>query len=136
VPAAAVLLLLAMVCALAGCVSPPYACTAVGYIDAVTVRLQGSLPPGGQLEACVDDVCATSGQGDSPGTALTVAHREGSVWQVIFSTKPPKALTIRALDAAGAVVAEHAYRLEWKRVGGSAQCGGPMKTPDLTFAVG
>lgn len=46
-------------------------------------------------------------------------------WQFSAPMSAPKRVTVRALDAAGEVLAQRDVELTWTRVGGSEQCGGP-----------
>jgi hypothetical protein len=47
----------------------------------------------------------------------------------------PKAVTVRASSADGTVLAERKVTLEWTRVGGTEQCGGPMEAPVVRLRV-
>jgi hypothetical protein len=47
----------------------------------------------------------------------------------------PDHVTAKALTATGVVLIEKEANLEWKRVGGSAQCGGPSEIPPIELVV-
>ena len=50
--------------------------------------------------------------------------------------KPGMDVQVRALSAAGEVLAEQHFDLEWRRVGGSERCGGPHEAGPLLLPVG
>jgi hypothetical protein len=117
--------------ALTGCSS--VACTEIGYLYSVEVRTTGEFAV---LEACADGDCVSSADA-TPANSLMFTVRpngEGS-WTVESFPSTPDRLTLRARDDAGVVLAEEGYGLEWTRTGGSEQCGGPMSTPPVDFAV-
>lgn len=47
----------------------------------------------------------------------------------------PENVTVRALDTAGEVLTEEEFALEWRRVGGSEECGGPGEAGPVTLVV-
>ena len=88
------------------------------------------------LEACVDGDCVSSADATSANSLMFTVRPDGDgSWTVESFTSTPDRLTLRALDDAGALLAEDSYDLEWTRTGGSEQCGGPMSTPPVDFAV-
>lgn len=115
---------------LTGCSS---ACTAIGYLYSVEVLVTGEFAA---LEACVDGDCVSSADATSANSLMFAVSPDGDgSWTVGSFTSTPDRLTLRALDDAGALLAEDSYDLEWTRTGGSEQCGGPMSTPPVDFAV-
>lgn len=63
------------------------------------------------------------------------ARVDADTWSFVVNTSSPNRVTARALSAAGEVLIEKDADLEWRRMGGSAQCGGPSKTPPIQLAV-
>jgi hypothetical protein len=117
--------------ALTGCSSG--ACTEIGYLYSVEVRTTGEFAT---LEACAEGECATSDAVASANSLMFTVRPDGdSAWTVEPFPSTPDRLTLRARDDAGVVLAEESYDLEWTRTGGSEQCGGPMSTPPVDFAV-
>ena len=107
---------------LAGC-SLPHACPAIGYINSATLTVKGQQPVA--LKVCAGNECATSADTQSSGL-LTVARGTAASWTVQTGSATPRKLEANSLDAGGSVIAAAAANLTWKRVGGSAYCGGPM----------
>lgn len=108
------------------------ACPAIAYLYSVEVRVSGELVT---LEACAAGDCVSSA--DAPAEPLMFAVTPAGVdtWTVGAFPSTPDRLTLRARDAAGVVIAEERYDLDWTRTGGSEQCGGPMETPALEFTA-
>lgn len=141
VPLAAGAALLAM---LTGCTFG--ACPAVAYLYGVEVHTSGDVA---SLEVCADDECVGSAvvtvclgadcappaTVDPASPPFQVGKTSDGEWSVSSLQSAPDRLTVRAYDAAGAVVGEQTYDLEWTRTGGSEACGGPMETPPVTFDV-
>jgi hypothetical protein len=85
------------------------------------------------LELCVD-ACADPDEAGAPsrdepwaaGSSIPASGDSLAGW-----TASPfmgtEALGYRLQDAAGAVTAEGTVEIEWVRVGGSEQCGGPLE---------
>ena len=133
--------------ALSGCA---VACPAIGWINAVNVELDGNVDDVAAVELCVDGVCAESAPvlrgTDEPLVLMTALPEDASTavpsespllfssenidertWRISFPTQAPDSVTIRAVSATGAVLAQLDATLEWQRVGGSEQCGGPLE---------
>jgi len=130
------------------------ACTAIGYLYSVEVRSSGEFA---SLEVCADGDCATSADATpeptpeaTPAAGLpgelppsfdvelppfTLVERADGRWTVGSLASTPERLTVRAYDADGGLLAEDDFALEWTRSGGSEQCGGPMETPPVDFAL-
>jgi len=116
---------------LTGCSS--VACTDIGYLYSVEVRTSGEFAT---LEACAESGCAASAADASANSLMFTVRPDGEgSWTVEPFPSTPDRLALRARDDAGALLAEESYDLEWTRTGGSEQCGGPMETPPLDFAV-
>lgn len=103
------------------------ACPAVGWGRTVEVRLTGdwSAPPVGSVRiecspACPPLAIRDEATGDPvPSDPL----RRG----VPFGAPVPDSAVVTVLAADGAVLAEVAADLDWVRVGGSEECGGPTR---------
>jgi hypothetical protein len=151
-PLAALSVSAALLAALTGC--SPSACTAIGYLYSVEVQTTGEFA---SLEVCADGDCLSSADAGAEPTAeptptpgqagersplfnvelppFSLVERSDGGWTVGSLSSPAEHLTVRAHDADGAVLAERDFELEWTRTGGSEQCGGPMRTPPVEFAV-
>ncbi|RZU65863.1 hypothetical protein EV379_2201 [Microterricola gilva] len=126
------------------------ACPAIGWINAVNIELDGHVDDVAAVELCFDGVCseaapfvrltdvplhvATALPEDDPTAASTAESLLFSTerinertWRITFPTQAPDSLTVRAVSAAGEVLAEGDATLEWQRVGGSERCGGPLE---------
>jgi hypothetical protein len=60
---------------------------------------------------------------------------DADTWRFTVDLRSPDHVTAKALTATGVVLIEKAANLAWKRVGGSAQCGGPSDVPSIELAV-
>jgi hypothetical protein len=60
---------------------------------------------------------------------------DADTWRFTVNLNSPDHVTAKALTATGAVLMEKEADLEWKRVGGSAQCGGPSVAPPIEIVV-
>jgi len=137
----------ALLATLTGCTFQlPMACSAIAYLYDVEVRTSGDFA---SLEVCAEDDCvgsavATICLGAECGPVATVdpslppfqleKTRDGE-WSVSSLQSAPDRLVVRAYDDAGTLLEQEAYELEWTRTGGSEECGGPMETPPVEFAV-
>ncbi|GAB3536755.1 hypothetical protein GCM10027403_18530 [Arthrobacter tecti] len=65
----------------------------------------------------------------------TSTRLEQDRWAINYDMTAPKTVTVRALDAAGNLLAEDEFALDWIRVGGSEECGGPMEAGPVTLAL-
>lgn len=135
--------------AVTGC-SPFGACPAIGWSNVVEVHLNGNVSEVASVELCVDGVCSTSTPYDSapfeprqmttlgPEQLPSISPAPAATYSPYFSTRvdertwkfqvqisTPGSVTLRALSTAGTVLAEKDVVLEWRRVGGTEQCGGP-----------
>lgn len=132
-----------------GC-SPFGACPAIGWSNVVEVHLNGNVSEVASVELCVAGVCSTSTPGPlgsfeprqittlgpeqlpsiSPAPAATYSPYSSTrvderTWKIQVQMSTPGSATIHALSTAGTVLAEKDVVLEWRRVGGTEQCGGP-----------
>lgn len=60
---------------------------------------------------------------------------DADTWKVSFPFKGPDRATILATASNGDVLAERDVTFEWKRVGGSERCGGPMEAEPITLGI-
>lgn len=101
-------------------------CPAIGYLDGLTVRLAPDWSPGGPwtVRVTCPEPCGPPGIDGSPGSREVTAPLTGSEAAIPLLARPYSAQVV--VSEAGVPVADVAARLEWRRVGGSAECGGPM----------
>lgn len=106
-------------------------CPAVGWINVVAVRVDGSTQAVGlvdRVEFCDDTQCS-QGPDEIPDTSSVLPYVAEEVgpghWRISIDMSSPESATIRALDAEGRELAATTEPLVWERVGGSEQCGGP-----------
>lgn len=140
-----------------------FACPAIGWSNSLSVELEGGVSSVAEVQGCVEDVCShfvrlppktdapveiiTPAPGGGGGGETRRSHppREFSPymasrvdedsWRVRFEMTSPASVTVRALDTDGAVLAEEDFALEWVRVGGSEQCGGPGEAGPVTLRI-
>ncbi len=71
-----------------------------------------------------------------PAVAPFYAERiDADTWRFTVNMSSPDHVTAKVLTAAGEVLIEKEADLEWKRVGGSAQCGGPSEAPPIELTL-
>ncbi|PRY69101.1 hypothetical protein B0I08_103307 [Glaciihabitans tibetensis] len=128
----------------------PIACPAIGWTNKVSVEIVGPADGIDDVRLCVDEVC-TAGPtlpSDSPPVVVNTfapsdsatftpspeqsviaygfaSRIDDDTWSIAVDMSSPDDVTVQALSADGVVVAETVAELEWTRVGGSAECGGP-----------
>lgn len=144
---------------LPGC-SGGTACPAIGWLNNLRVELDGEARSVAVVQGCVEDVCSEfvqvriatdapietvtpdAGAGSSSGTSTprqispySASRVDGDSWTVQFGMTTPDNVTVRALDADGAVLAEEDFAVDWVRVGGSERCGGPGEAGPVTLSV-
>lgn len=144
-----------LVGAISGCSFVGTTCTAIGWANAIQVRVPGSdadTSPVHQVAVCLGTDCTPgtpptagpvpsggatpaalpSGGAGEPGTTATLpvapfhtTVHEGDVWSVTTDTSTPASARVAVLDATGTTLLDRTVDLSWDRHGGSAQCGGP-----------
>ena len=105
------------------------ACPAIAWSNGLTVELAGDWPPGAGRTVRVGcpQPCGLDVREDVPpapvheGVAPLVAGRAA----VSFLMGTPDEVDVTVLGPDGAVLAGLSADLDWQRVGGSAECGGP-----------
>jgi hypothetical protein len=149
-------LLLAVCAPVAGCST---ACPAIGWVNSVTVELTGDVSQVATVQLCADGACselrpeprtaeprivvttpldptARVTRQAPPAMAPFYAERiDAGTWRFTVNMSSPDHVTARVLTSAGEVLIEKDTDLEWKRVGGSAQCGGPSEAPPLELTM-
>jgi hypothetical protein len=152
----AAVLLLAVCVPAAGCAN---ACPAIGWINSVTVELAGDVSRVATVQLCVAGGCselspepgtaaprivetmplgptAPVTYGAAPSMAPFYAEQiDARTWRFTVNMSSPDRVTAKALTAGGEVLIAKETDLEWKRVGGSAQCGGPSDVPPIKLTV-
>ena len=118
----------------AGC-STEVLCPAIGWVNApVRIHLEGNAGDVAVVELCADGVCAASTP-TATSVPFVISPVDASNWQISLESATPDVLTLRALSSAGHVLVEQGVALEWRRVGGTAQCGGPSEAEPVTLEV-
>ena len=114
--------------ALTGC-DTVTACPAIGYAHTLTVALAEGWPAGTGRTVHLDcsPACGVEWLEDGTMSAQTSAPLAGTSASVPFSITPPDSVVVRVLDATGAELTRFGADPEWRRVGGTAECGGPSE---------
>jgi hypothetical protein len=101
------------------------ACPAIGWSNTLRVVLAGGWPEvdGGSLALECSSRCGMHGREGDP-EELSVPLTGGST-VVQLDMTAPDSVVVTVLGADGAELAEVAADLDWRRVGGSEECGGP-----------
>jgi hypothetical protein len=118
--------LVSLVALLAACaVLPARACPAIGYSSTVIVRLADDWPPGEDRTVTVD--CEGScvdfypEGGDDQLSASLTGRNVAFLWH-----GGSDHVVVTVHDSEGPVTQVDAD-LDWRRIGGTAECGGPME---------
>ena len=111
--------------ALSGCASGP--CPAIGWVNTLTVELTGARSQVHTVQLCTNEGCAPGTDLDpsSQLNLIALAEQEDGTWTFETDMLTLEEVTVRTLDAGGAIVSDHVVTPEWKRIGGSDACGGP-----------
>ena len=119
----------AAVLSVAECDGVAEACPAIGWGSVLVVELAPDWPPGegrSVLVGCPEPCGLPSPDGTPSGPVRTgAAPLTGSSAAVSFVMETPDAVVVTVLGPDGAVLAEVDADLDWVRVGGSEECGGP-----------
>jgi hypothetical protein len=104
----------------------PTACPAVAWGNTLTVTLTDDWPVGmgRSLEVDCGSPCEPASVGRAAGPVVAASLR-GTSADVSFILSSPDTVVVTVLDADGATLAEVEADLDWVRVGGSEECGGP-----------
>lgn len=115
--------------ALTACAPVYVACPAIGWINELTIELEGDVSEVAEVQLCVDDLCVPAEGGAVPDELTQVAppsqSSSGDRWAFTTGMSTPDAFTVRVLSTDGTIRTEVEAAPDWVRVGGSEQCGGP-----------
>ncbi|RBY93388.1 hypothetical protein DQ237_18235 [Blastococcus sp. TF02-8] len=115
---------LAGLLALTGCADGGAACTAVGWNNAVVVEFaEGWRAVEGGVTVECDPACYTDVLVDPEAATVDPADGESATGLLGMST--PGSIVVRVIGADGARLTEVDADLDWRRVGGTEECGGP-----------
>ncbi|TAJ46608.1 MAG: hypothetical protein EPO52_13670 [Herbiconiux sp.] len=150
---------------LAGCVGQPLAaCPAVGYVSTLSVQLQGDASAIEEVRVCdLQGLCSVPEASlvpaaTSPSTAvsqpqpleyaspefddpvevqpmLATGRFDGRMWVFVMYVGASDVVTATAYRGDGTVAGEVSSPLTWQRVGGTAECGGPMEAGPVILPV-
>ncbi|GGH45812.1 hypothetical protein [Microbacterium album] len=121
----------AVVLGVTACAPPFAACTTVGWVNELTVVLEGDVSDVAAVRLCVEDGCVPS---DAPAStpppqleSVTPGPDTGAGESWLFTTgmSSPEQFSVRVEDGDGAVLTDTPVTAEWAQVGGSDRCGGP-----------
>lgn len=117
------------------------ACTLIGYISRVDVILEGPAADEVEhLELCTERGCSALANEATPaptsGPLYFATDLGDGRWRVDLDLDAPDEATIEVFDAAGNALGRATTELEWRRVGGSEQCGGPVETDPIIMRIG
>ena len=122
-----------MAALLTGCgMIGPVACPAIGWMNTLTVEVEQPADQVAKLHLCAGADCeeldvASGAGGSAPDSLARFDSRVGDRWVFTLDMGAPDEMTVTALDAAGGVLVEQPVTVDWVRVGGSEQCGGPSE---------
>ncbi len=101
------------------------ACPAIGYSSLLTVTLEGDTSEVAVLQVRDGDEWQPPYPPDAAVPAIPTTQ-DGDTWTfTLFSS--PRSVMLRALDDDGDVLERTEMVVGWERVGGTAECGGPME---------
>lgn len=78
---------------------------------------------------------AASPQTSAPPFLVTLMRVDADTWRVSMDMAAPETLTLRALSSDGDVLVKQEVALDWRRVGGSEQCGGPSEAGPVSLDI-
>ena len=106
---------------LTGCGGPAVVCPAIAYGSTLVVRLAADWPAGPDrtVQVDCDSPCELVPPTSSPVPVTGAGARVGML-------DPPDSVMVTVLDPSGPLTSVE-DELTWKRIGGSAECGGPME---------
>jgi hypothetical protein len=102
-------------------------CPAIGWSNLLTVELAAGRPAveGGSLIVECSSRCGlTPGPTDEPDEVSLPLSGRSTVVQLDMTT--PDSVVVTVLGPDGATLADLETDLDWRRVGGTEECGGPM----------
>lgn len=106
---------------------PDRVCPAIGYSSLLEVTLTGDASEVAQVQVHVGEAWQPPfPEGADRTSPAIMSSRDGDTWSFTLYY-PPNPMALRALDAEGDVVAQTERDVDWIRVGGNEECGGPMQ---------
>jgi len=105
--------------------APHQACPAIGYSSLLEVTLDGDTSEVAVLQVRDGDRWQPPYPPDAQVPAIPTSH-DGDTWTFTLVSLP-RSVMLRALDDDGEVLARTEVDVGWERVGGTAECGGPME---------
>ncbi len=136
------------------------ACPAIGWVNSVTVELAGDVSSVDTVQLCDGDSCSQLAPQAAPSATRSISPTlsvdpsapftpepqrtsapfyatriDAGTWRFSVMMGSPDRVSAKALSASGEVVAETEADLDWKRVGGSAQCGGPSEASPVKLTI-
>ncbi|AYG02771.1 hypothetical protein D7I44_04045 [Gryllotalpicola protaetiae] len=109
---------------------PPQACSAIGWTNQVRVHVTGDTAGVDAVTFCAGATCPVPAPpptlAPAPGARSLTSH-DGDVWTISIDMTTPRTGHLGAFDASGAPLIDQRVMLAWKRVGGTAECGGPER---------
>lgn len=122
----------------AGCVP---ACPTTGYFSTFEIVLEGSdAAEAERVALCTELGCSVPVSETTPapaaGPLYTLTELGGERWRIDFIAGAPEEATIAVFAEDGTELGRSTTRLEWRRVGGSEECGGPREAGPVVVDVG
>lgn len=111
----------AAVAALASC-SEPTVCSTIGWSNGLRIEVDPALPA-----ASVRVECRGCGVVGGSEEDVATAPLTGRSAELHLGMTTPGSVDVALLDAAGSVLRETETEPDWRRVGGSEECGGPSE---------
>lgn len=123
---------MAVALALGACTDgAPTVCPAIGWTNAVTVTLADDWPPveGGSLTVDCSPMCGWAVMENKPLAEedQVSVPLDGPTAVLPLDMSAPGSVSIRVLGPDEEELADVDTDLDWRRVGGSEECGGPME---------
>ena len=109
-------------------------CPAIGWFNTVNVQLDVS--DAARIELCAEAKCTSHGdhQDAQESTPYSVERVSESSWKVRLGMSTPDHAVIRAFSPSDHLLARERVTLDWARVGGTEECGGPHQA-DVTISI-
>lgn len=112
----------------------PHACSAVGWSNQVRVHVVGETSGVDTVRFCAGASCRVPAPTPAPADGIEMVSRDGEVWTIAIDMTTPRTGHVGAFDAAGTPLIDQRVMLAWKRIGGTAECGGPERS-DVTLSM-
>lgn len=120
--------------------SPITECPAIGWSNQFDVIVKGpAAAEAARVTICSAQGCTDPVRAASPGPThdplSSTTELGGARWRVQLGFDAPEQVTISVLGADGSTLTETTADLEWHRVGGSEECGGPHEADPVTVEI-